>query len=191
MSSPAQDVIRRHRYTMEEYHRMAAAGILRQGQRVELIKGEIIDMTPIGSRHAATVAHLTRLLTSAVGEHAIVWVQNPIVLDDHSEPEPDLALLRPQADYYASGHPQPADVLLIIEVADSSLHFDRDVKIPLYACQGIAEVWLFDLEAKRLTVYRNPSEDGYQKTENTEKLGHLIVPGLRGVEVDVSAILKF
>ncbi len=191
MSSPAKDVIRRHRYTVEDYHRMAEAGILHEGQRVELIKGEIIDMTPIGSRHAATVAHLTQLLSTVAGTQAIVWVQNPILLDDHSEPQPDLALLRPQADFYAGGHPRPADVLLIIEVADSSLAFDRDVKMPLYARRRIPEVWLFDLESKHLTVYRNPSEDGYGDVASVEKLDRLTVAGLKDVEVDVSGVMEF
>ncbi|HEC11985.1 MAG TPA: Uma2 family endonuclease [Acidiferrobacteraceae bacterium] len=191
MSSPAQDVIRRHRYTVEDYHRMATAGILRQDQRVELIKGEIIDMTPIGSRHAATVRQLAKILVNTAGDRAIVSVQSPIELDDLSEPEPDLALLRPQADFYARGHPRPADILLIIEVADNSLIFDRDVKIPLYARQGIAEVWLFDLGTTKLTVYRNPSKGGYGKVKTLERINGLTVPILKDVMVDLSGVMGF
>ncbi|NOZ10605.1 MAG: Uma2 family endonuclease [Gammaproteobacteria bacterium] len=191
MSSPAPDVIQRHRYTVEDYHRMTAAGILRQDQRVELIKGEIIDMMPIGSHHAATVRQLSKVLGLAVGDRAIVSVQDPVILDDHSEPEPDLALLHPKEDFYASGHPRPTDVLLIIEVADSSLIFDRDVKVPLYAHQGIPEVWLFDLGTKKLTVYSNPSKGGYRKVRILEKIDGLAVPLLKETTVNLSGVMGF
>jgi len=140
---------------------MAQAGILAEDDRVELIDGDLIDMTPIGSRHAGAVSRLTRLFGAAVGADAIVSVQNPVQLDRYSQPQPDLALLRPRADFYAQSHPQPADVLLIVEVAEASLDYDRDVKVPLYARHGIPEVWLLDVAGGCLTVYRAPGPDGY------------------------------
>lgn len=134
-------------FTIEDYYRMAETGILHRDDRVELIRGEIVPMSPIGSPHASMVGRLTALFGRAVGDNAIVWVQNPIRLAaQNSEPEPDISLLRPKPDYYASAHPTPADVLLVVEVADSSLVYDRAVKIPLYAETGIPEVWIMALE---------------------------------------------
>jgi Uma2 family endonuclease len=121
----------RHRLSASEFERMAQAGILAEDERVELIDGDLIDMTPVGSRNAGAVSRLTRAFSVAVGGDAMVSVQNPIRLDRHSQPQPDLALLRPRADFYADAHPQPADVLLIVEVAEASLDYDRDVKVPL------------------------------------------------------------
>lgn len=140
---------------------MAQAGILAEDDRLELIDGDLIDMTPIGSRHAGAVKRLASLLGSAVREAAIVSVQDPVQLDRYSQPQPDLALLRPRADFYAQSHPQPADVLLIVEVAEASLDYDRDVKVPLYARHNIPEVWLLDVAGRCLTVYRAPGPDGY------------------------------
>ena len=185
MHMPTADPRRRHRYTVDEYHRMGSAGILRPDQRVELIEGEIIDMTPIGSRHAAAVKRLAKLLHDTVRERAIVSVQDPITLDRHSEPQPDIALLKPKADFYASAHPGPGDVLLVIEVADRSLAFDREVKLPLYARHGIPEAWLLDLEGKRLGVYRGPSAAGYRQASESEPAGPMPLPGLPGVTVDL------
>lgn len=162
MATAAEDLVKRHRLTVSDYHRMGEAGILNEDARVELIEGEIIDMAPIGSRHAGTVSQLSRLLERAVGDAAIVWSQNPFVLSDHSEPQPDVALLRPRSDFYKSSHPRRGDILLVIEVAESSLRYDRDVKIPLYARHGIPEVWLVDLEHSELSLYRKPGKGGYQ-----------------------------
>src|SRR5690606_20818239 len=117
-------------------------GILRPDDRVELIEGEIIDVAPIGSRHAGTVDYLATALTTAVARRAIVRVQGPVTLDAYSQTEPDVALLRPRSDYYRAAHPTPSDVLLLVEVAEASLRYDRGVKIPLYARSGVAEVWL-------------------------------------------------
>src|ERR671938_544657 len=132
-------------FSVDEYYRMGEAGILTEDDRVELIEGEIIEMSPIGSRHAACVNRLNTLLGRHLRQTAIVSVQNPIRLDAYSEPEPDVALLRPRADYYESGHPTPADALLIVEVADTSADYDRIIKLPLYAKAGIPEAWLVDL----------------------------------------------
>lgn len=150
----------RRLFTAEEYHRMANAGIFSEDDRVELLEGEIVEMTPIGSRHAACVARLTALF-SRVQEKCIVWVQNPIRMEEHSEPQPDLALLRPQPDFYAQEHPRAHDVLLVVEVAETSTDYDRAVKIPIYARAGIPEVWLVDNQKRIVEIYLKPSSEGY------------------------------
>jgi len=161
-------VLTKRRFTVEEYHRMAEAGILNEDDRVELLEGEVVKMTPIGSQHAACVARLTKLLTQEE-EVGIVWVQNPIRLGESSEPEPDVALLQPREDYYAASHPQAADVLLLIEVADTSAELDRMVKRPLYAQHGIAEVWLIDLTAETVEVHHPPVQGTYQQAQRFER----------------------
>lgn len=153
-----------HRFTVDEYFRMAETGILKRGQRVELIQGEIVDMTPVGRRHMASVDRLNRDFVPALGDRAIVRVQGSLRLHDFSQPEPDLAVLRPRDDFYAGEDAGPADALLVIEVADTSEHYDRAVKVPLYARAGIPEVWLVDLVAMNVTIYRAPAPDGYAQT---------------------------
>ncbi len=161
MATAAPAPPRPHRYSVHDYYRMAETGILPHGARVELIEGETFDMTPIGRRHAYCVDQLTKRLVLAAADHAVVRVQNPVRLSDFSEPQPDLALLRLPAEHYAERHPGPEDVLLIVEVADSSLGYDRDVKLPLYAQYGIPEVWLVDMEKRQVTRYSQPTGDGY------------------------------
>jgi len=159
-------VLTRHRLNVDEYHRMAEAGILGENDRVELIDGELIDMAPIGQDHAATVNGLTRVLVMACGDRAIVSVQNSVRLNRFNEPQPDVTLLRPRADNYRTGtFPGPADVLLVVEVADSTLRYDRTVKLPLYASAGIAEVWIVDLRRRVVDVHRSPVGDGYATVE--------------------------
>ena len=153
--------VARRRFTVEEYHRMAEAGILGAGDRVELIEGEIIQMTPIGRRHAACVAELNRLLVPAVGGRALLWPQNPIRLPRETEPQPDVVLLRPRADRYIDNEARPEDVLLLIEVADTSQRYDRLVKLPLYARAGIREYWIVDLQGEAIEVYRAPETTRY------------------------------
>jgi len=157
--------ITKRKFTVDEFHRMLQAGILREDDRVELIQGEIVEMTPVGSRHAACVKRLNRLLSRGVGDAAIVSIQDPVRLGPDSEPQPDIALLRPRPDFYADRHPAAGDVLLIVEVADTSAAYDRDTKLPLYARAGIPEVWLVDLAANQLEVYRRPSPQGYGEKE--------------------------
>lgn len=169
----------RRRFTVDEYERMGEAGILGEDDRVELLDGEIVEMTPIGSRHAATVNRLNALFARRLGSVAQVGIQNPIWLGDNSEPQSDLVLLRPRSDFYAAGHPTPADILLLVEVADSSLRVDRLVKIPLYAEAGVSEVWLIDLEQSRILVHRDPSERSYltvTETHSDESLTPLAFP---------------
>ena len=164
----------RHKLDVDEYHRMAEAGIFAPDARIELIEGELIDMAPIGQGHAATVSGLTQALVMACAGRAIVWPQNPVRLDRASEPQPDLAVLRHRADFYATGErPGPADVLLLIEVADSSLRFDRTVKLPLYARRGIAELWIVDLKRRVLEAYRGPVGEAYRETTAHQPGEHL------------------
>ena len=153
----------RHRLTVSDFHRMGEAGIFAAGDRVELIDGEIIDMSPIGALHAAIVDRLARHLGRSVGESVVVRCQNPIRLDDVSEPEPDIALLRPRADGYMSAHPGPEDVLVVIEVADTSLAYDLGVKVPLYARHGIPKAWVIDAATRQTRVFREPSVVGYAR----------------------------
>ena len=148
-------------FTVADYHRMAETGVLRPDARVELLDGQVVAMSPIGSRHAGCVNRLNRMLLQAVGSRATVGIQNPAILDDFSEPQPDVAVLKYRTDGYAERHPEPDDVLLLIEVMVTSADFDRDVKVPLYARAGIAEVWLVDLEAGRIEIYREPGDAGY------------------------------
>ncbi len=158
-----------HALSVDDFHKLGEAGILSEDDRVELIEGVLIDMAPIGSGHASLVNQFTNRLAVAVSGHAIVSVQNPVILDDSTQMQPDVALLRHRDDFYANAHPTPADVLLVVEVADSSLAYDRDVKMPLYARHGIPEVWLVALRQRRIDVFRRPAEDGYQEIL---RLGH-------------------
>jgi Uma2 family endonuclease len=166
---------------------MAAAGILPRDARVELIDGDLIDMAPIGSRHAGVVRRIARLLERAVGDAAIVSVQMPIALDESSEPQPDIALLEPRSDFYTPAHPTPKDVMLIVEVADSSLPYDRDVKLALYARHHILEVWLVDLKHDEITRYRNPHPDGYRAAAKLLELTNLHITPTDAF-VDLSAV---
>jgi Uma2 family endonuclease len=150
----------RHRLCIADYHRLGEAGVLREDDHIELIEGELIDMAPIGSRHADCVSRLNRLFVRQT--EAVVRVQDPIQLSLHSEPEPDIAIVRSRR--YSKAHPGPDDVLLLVEVADSSLAYDRDIKVPLYARHGIPELWLVDLEHERLEVYLGPTAQGYRQT---------------------------
>src|SRR5437667_5769956 len=142
-------------FTVDEYYQMAAAGILRPEDRVELIDGEIIQMSPIGHRHAVAVLRLNHLFIESFAGRAMVSVQNPIQLNKYTEPEPDVVVLKPRSDYYAAKKWQPDDALFIVEVADTTLRYDRDIKVPRYAAAGILEVWLEDVSDDELLVYRD------------------------------------
>lgn len=177
-------------FTVDEYHRMAEVGILTEDDRVELIEGEIVEMSPIGSRHVACVNRLTRLFTQEGGEGAIVSVQNPIRLSEYSEPEPDLALLRPRLDFYAEALPGPEDTLLVVEVMETSAEYDRQKKLPLYAQAGIPEVWLVDLAAECIEVYRQPSPGGYEEVQRRCRGERLAPQAFPDVELTVDEILE-
>lgn len=173
--------LNRRLFTVDDYYRMAQAGVFKPGERVELIEGEIVRMNAIGNRHAARVDAITLLLVERVTRRAIVRVQNPVRLSETSEPEPDFALLRLRPNGYADRHPLPPDVLLEAELADSFLDYDQEVKAPLYGRRGIAEYWLVDLDNRRVTVYRDPSETGYASIRLTgpeEVLSPVLFPDL-------------
>lgn len=172
---PSGPLTTRHRFRVEDYQRMVEAGILRPGDRTELIDGEILDVTPIGRRHAAMVNRLDRLFQRALGDRAIVAVQNPIVLDEYSEPQPDIAILLPRPDFYESDLPSPGDVLLLIEIADSSAKPDREQKIPRYAHAGVAEAWLVDLDQQNVRIYSESSPGGY-RIVTVSRPGEIISP---------------
>jgi Uma2 family endonuclease len=158
---------------------MMEAGILSESDHVELIDGEVIEVSPIGSRHAACVDRLNRLFNKL--EDVIVRVQSPIRLDDFSEPQPDITLLRLRPDFYAQGHPAPSDVLLVVEVADSSTEFDRAVKLPLCAEAMIPEFWLVNLPGEKIEVFSNASNSAYQDSQEfgrDEFVASRILPGL-------------
>ena len=163
MSSTDIDLLTRHPWvtrrslTVSDYHRMGDAGILTEHDRVELIEGALVTMAPIGSDHSGMVNTLTRLLVRAVGDRGIVAVQNPVRLDDLSEPQPDFAILRPRGDDYRRSIPTPSDVLLIIEVANSSLAYDRAIKRALYARHDIPEFWIVNLKDQEVEICRAPS----------------------------------
>ena len=176
-------------FTVAEYHKMAEAGILSEDDRVELLEGEVVRMAPIGLRHATCVRRLNRLFSKWVGERAIVDVQNPIRLGEHSEPQPDVALLKPRPDFYATSHPGPEDVVLVIEVAETSAAVDREVKVPLYARFGVPEVWLVDLAEDRVEVFREPSAQGYREVRVLRR-GESVAPALLpDLAVPVDAVL--
>jgi hypothetical protein len=167
----------RRKLTVNDYHKMAAAGILTEEDRVELIEGELIDMAPIGSLHADYVDRLNELLVSQVHGKFRVRIQNPVQLGDYDEPEPDIVIAQKRS--YREAHPGPQDLLLLIEVADTTLKYDRDIKIPLYARCGIPEVWLIDIQNKRLEIHRQPGREGYQQIllpANTKSVSPLLVP---------------
>jgi len=149
-------------FTADEFHRMAETGILGYDDRVELVDGEVVKMTPIGTRHAASVDRVAVLLRPHLEHIGIPRVQGPIRLSIHSELLPDLAVLKPRADFYESAHPTGSDILLLVEVADASRPYDRRIKLPLYARSGVPEAWLVDLVHDRIEVFTRPSPDGYR-----------------------------
>ena len=151
----------KRKLTVEDYHRMGEAGIFGRDERVELLDGELYTMAPIGEDHNAGVLSLSYFLNRRVGERVIVSVQGPLRLSAVSEPEPDIVLLRFRDDFYRGGHPRPEDVLLLVEVAHSSLGHDRLTKLPLYAAAGIPEVWIANLVDRQVEVYRDPTPEGY------------------------------
>jgi Uma2 family endonuclease len=182
-------LVQRHRLTVDEYHRMGEAGVLQPDARVELIDGEIVDMAPIGTRHAAAVKRINLLLSQAIGGRAIVSVQDPIRLGTRTEPQPDLALLKPRADFYAGTPPAAADTLLVIEVADTTAAYDRQIKAPLYARHGVPELWIVDLEMEVVRFFRAPQGERYADVTATETPEPTPIAALPGIFVDLAGIL--
>jgi Uma2 family endonuclease len=174
--------------TVQEYHRMSETGILTESDRVELLNGRIIYMSPIGSKHAACVEKIGELLKQFLAGKAMVRAQNPVILDEHSEPEPDIAIVKRKDNYYADRHPVAEETFLVIEVADTSLEKDRLAKQPLYAAAQIPEYWIVNLEKNEVEVYRSPIDEQYRSR-------HIFLPGDEialsefGVSVQVDGLL--
>lgn len=190
MTADAPIEVTRHRFTVDEYERIGQVGVFGEDDRVELLDGEIFRRTPIGPVHASIVDRLNRLLVQRLGDRAIVRVQNPVRLAPYSEPQPDLALVSFRRDFYQSHHPAPEDVLLVVEVADSSLALDRGVKVPLYARARIPQVWLIDLVAQRVLVHRDPGDGAYYgQVVSTGPGDTLQVPEFDDVTLSVTEVL--
>lgn len=186
MQTKTQEVTRR-RFTVYDYHRMGEAGILHEDDRVELIEGEIVEMAAIGTRHFTCVNGLTRLLVRTVGDEAIVSVQNPVRLSESNEPQPDLAVIR--ARDYRRSLPTPEDVLLLIEVSDTTLAYDHNTKLPLYAQASIPEVWIVDLTGETIERHTEPSGDVYRHTERARRGETLTSVALPDIAISVDAVL--
>jgi Uma2 family endonuclease len=179
---------RRHRISVHDYHRMAEVGVLAPDARVELIEGEIIDMAPIGKDHQSIVDQLTRALVRAVEDRTIVRVQGSVRLSEWTEPEPDLVLLAPRADFYRSEFASGADALLVIEVSDTTLRYDHDVKVPLYARHGVPEVWIVDVNAEAFMIYGALRNGLYERHVTLERPANLPVTKLPGLILDVAPL---
>lgn len=180
----------KHRFNVSEYYRMAETGVLPANARVELLNGEIIDMSPIGPFHGGVTNYLNRCFSAASERRWLTSIQNPVRLDDHSEPQPDLMLLKPAPDFYRKHHPQPEDVFLLVEVSDSTVESDQSEKIPAYGRAGIVEVWIVNLNELTVEVYREPHFTGYgSKTilRPGEQAAPLAFPD---VAVDVAELLR-
>jgi len=176
-------------FTVTEYHQMIETGVLKEDDRVELLNGEIIEMFAIGPRHASLVDRLNELLSAKLRKVAIVRVQSPITLSDYSEPQPDLTLLKRRADFYVDGHPTPGDVLVVIEVADSTVEKDRRAKIPSYALAGIPESWLINLVEDRIEVHSNPYNDVYQEVRIIQRGQKVVSKSLLQLKLKADEIL--
>jgi Uma2 family endonuclease len=180
----------RHKLSVNDYDRMGEAGILHEDDRIELIEGDLIDMAPIGSRHASTVARLERLLIRAVNDRAVIFGQNPMRLSDHSEPQPDVMVLKPRPDDYFDALPEPAEVLVLIEVADRSIDYDRKIKLPLYARHGIVEFWLIDLNTRMLERYTEAGAEGYGRHETLDSRNRINPVLLPEAIIDLNQLFR-
>jgi Uma2 family endonuclease len=179
-----------HRFSVKDYYRMAETGVLRPDARVELLDGRIIDMSPIGPLHGGVTKHLLEIFTAASRGRWRTSVQDPLHLDEHSEPQPDLMLLKPAADYYRKRHPLPEDVFLLVEVSDTTLELDRGEKLPAYGRAGIAEAWIVDLNHATIEVYREPHFTGYG-SKAILRAGDQVSPlAFPDTVVDVGELLK-
>jgi Uma2 family endonuclease len=181
--------VARHSFTVAQYERMGEAGILSENDRVELIEGEIVEMSPIGERHAACVGRLTQILSLLFQRQAILWIQNPIRLNDYSEPQPDVAVLKPRADFYGKALPTPADVLLVIEVSDSTLEYDRQIKVPLYARAGVPEVWVVNLADERIETYADSVSGAYRTTASAGRGDEVRAHGVASLRLSVEEVI--
>ena len=181
--------IAKHHFTANDFERMGEAGIFNRDARLELIEGDVIDMPPIRSHHAACVNILSRLLDRAVGDEVLVSIQDPIRINDFSEPQPEVALLRLRDDFYKDAHPTPADVLLVVEVADTTVEYDRQIKAPLYAKAGIAEYWLVNLPDEQIEIYAEPENGEYKHVRHARRPGAAESRSMAKLSLSVSDVL--
>jgi Uma2 family endonuclease len=183
-----KDLLPRHRITVDEYYRMADDGLIAPDARTELIEGEVIEMPRMGSLHAGTVVKLNSLLAPIISHPSQLRMQLPIHLDNHSLPEPDLAVVLPREDFYQSRHPLPADTLLVVEVSQSTLRLDLKVKVPLYARHQVPEVWVVDLEHNGVHFFRSPQNGVYTDATFSDKPAVAALTALPGITVDLSEL---
>jgi Uma2 family endonuclease len=190
MNHASHQFPQRHHVTVTEWHKMGEYNVFEPETRIELVEGEIIDMAPIGPSHGGCVKTLINLFSKQITDKAILSVQDPIQLSDFSEPEPDIALLRVVSHFYRKRHPTATDVLLVVEVAETSAKHDRNKKIPLYARHGIVECWLIDLTANQVEIYLSPSTDGYAEKHIARSGQNLVPSQLPRIKIAVSDILS-
>lgn len=167
---------------------MGETGVLDPRARIELLEGKLFDMPPIGPQHSSQVNRFIRLFSRVVGDQAIVSAQNPVLLGDFSAPQPDLALLRWRDDFYEQAHPGPADILVLVEVADSTLAHDRDRKLPLYARFGIPEVWILDIGGKHLDIHRDPADGTYTTRFRVQDLSSVCIAAVPHLRLDLRSL---
>ena len=172
--------------TSADYYQMMESGIIREGEKVELILGQIFTMAAKGTRHTLSTRKLFKQLLASIGDRADVQSQDPITLANNSEPEPDIVIARLRSDDYIDSHPSPADIILVIEVADSSIKFDRDTKAPLYAAAGISEYWIVNLIDNRLEIYRQPEGSIYTSIEIITPPRSINLPQFPDIVVNIS-----
>lgn len=190
-SQPMVDSISPHRrITIDEYYDMARTGLIGPDERTELIEGEVVRVAPIGDRHGDAVEKLDELLHQAVKGRARVRCQMPVRLGKYSQPEPDLVVARPRSGRNDRGHPSAVDAFLIVEISYSTLRYDLDVKVPLYARHGVPEVWVIDLKHHKLHLYKSPVDGSYEQATSMSDAGRTVIPGIGGVSVDLSEILR-
>lgn len=178
------------RFTVEEYHRLAEVGVLHEDDRVELLDGVIVNMMPIGPFHGGSVKRLNRIFERLGRDRWVTSVQDPVHIGEHDEPQPDLLLLRPRDDFYSAHHPQPNDVFLLVEVADSTLLTDREDKLPIYARAGIPEVWIVNLPERIVEVYTAPESGAYTHTRRVRPGDPLAPAAFPDAGIDTGALLQ-
>lgn len=177
-----------HRFTVDDYYRMAEVGVLKRDDRVELLDGQVVEMSPIGNRHSVCVALLTKFFSAQVADHAEVWIQNPVQLDEFNEPEPDVALVRAPLDRYLRAKPGPEDVFLLIEVSQTSVGADRSIKIPLYAKAGYREVWLVDLQLHQMEIHRSPEGGRYTEVAILKRTDAASPGAFPDIRIDLTSL---
>ena len=178
-------------FTRQDYHRMAEAGVFADDDKVELLNGNIITMSPIGSKHLATVNRFVRIFQKSLSDDYILSIQNPVGINDISEPEPDVAILNYKKDFYENGKPTPKDVPLIIEVSDTTLEKDLNIKLPLCSKVGIHESWIVDLNSFRISVFTEPSANGYLSTRHCYEGDKINVSSVPDLTIPVSDVFGF